>query len=167
MDTFREYSFSCLFTVAKIYTYIQEFVKHNCSSCIDNKLNFHQDFYNLDNEPMYISTITIDKSNTFCRLVTSKYPANFSFCDFSFINITVTFDSIDYTIDLSNKNHNFYCLDNVIDFDLIYWYMTYVHNIKNFNKNYTCVILDNNYNFINLSPEEKIILKSNSYVKVS
>ena len=164
MDSFRKYSFEFSFTLCKTYTRIASFYNKYIHiwviSCCDPKLDLNQDFYNFYNSPMYINHV-IGDSDTYCSMATR--PLDFSPCEFSFLNITLNFDGKEYDIDIGDKDHNFYCINNVIDFNYIYWYMSYVNRVKKFNKDYTCVILDNSYNFVEFGHNDIITLHSNSY----
>ena len=153
---------SCLFSLCKIYTYATQVYNKYFAECIhyytNNDIDIKQPFYNYEHQEFYINTLSG------CNpLSTMNQSSDFIVCDYSFLNITVTFKEQEYQLELDTKLWNFYCVGNVIDFEFIYWYMTYNYGFNDFDKNFTWVILDNNFDFIELDCNSSLLLYRDSY----
>lgn len=155
---------TCSFNLCKIYTYLEQIYKKHCGPCLDyhsNKtMDFNMPFSDYHGNDFYIHTLET-KNNTI--LSTLNTSSSFNQCTYNFLNITVFFNNKEYNIELSNSQWNFYCDNNLLDFDFLHWYMTNVFHEKNFDKSYLCHILDSNYEFIELDSNSYMRLNKDSY----
>jgi|UniRef100_A0A6C0BX01 hypothetical protein len=163
-DSIKSCFFSCSFTLCKTYTYFRQCYDKYLGECIhyytNNDIDLTLPFYNSNGEQFYINSLVTANNSV---LSTMNKSTEFILCDFTFLNITVAFNDEEYQIELANTFWDFYCVNNVIDFDFLYWYMTYINNVGNFDHNYSWVILDNNFDFIQLDSNSSILFHLDSY----
>jgi hypothetical protein len=79
----------------------------------------------------------------------------------------LSYNSETYPIELVNENYNHYIVNNKLNSEFYQYYLKNVLNIpiekneKNFN--YIVNIIDHDVNLINLTPDQELIIKENTY----
>lgn len=84
--------------------------------------------------------------------------------DISFISFKITIDKKEYNIRLSTSEYNFYIVGNEINYQWVkYYFNKYLdNNFMDINE-YNIEIVDDNVNFINITQNDKIIFKKETY----
>ena len=138
---------------------------------IDEFIDFKEDF---DNEPNFIfskhpdSKIIIFNDGVnkifyhkpFENITSSKYEIS----NVSFISFKIFVNSKEYNIRLSTPEYNFYIVNNEINFQWVKYYFKKYLNINLIDTTeYSVEIIDENVNFINISQNDSIKFKKETY----
>lgn len=92
--------------------------------------------------------------------VSSKYEIS----DISFISFKITIDKKEYNIRLETPEYNFYIVGNEINYQWVkYYFNKYLDNNFIDINEYNIEIVDDDVNFINISQNDKIIFKKETY----
>ena len=90
--------------------------------------------------------------------------SNYDISETSFISFKIKICEKEYNIRLSTPEYNFYIVNNEINHQWVkYYFNKYLdNNFMDINK-YTIEIVDDNINFINITQNDKIIFKKETY----
>ena len=99
-DSVKSCLYSCSFTLCKTYTYLWQFYNKYFGDCIhyytNNDIDLSQPFYTYNAEQFFINTLVTTDGSV---LSTMNQSSNYILCDFSFLNITITFKNKEYQIE--------------------------------------------------------------------
>jgi len=92
--------------------------------------------------------------------VSSKYDIS----DISFISFKITICEKEYNIRLTTPEYNFYIVNNEINYQWVkYYFNKYLNNNFIGITEYNIEIVDDNVNFINITQDDRIIFKKETY----
>ena len=66
------------------------------------------------------------------------------------------------TLTICDNDFNYYCVDNIINYDFLSWYVNKYYNIALPDK-YTLSIIDNNCDMFDLEKSQSILLEEEKY----
>lgn len=122
------------------------------------------------NETLHTGMIICDKDiDTGCLniMYCEKLPEkiDFKLSNVRFMTVTLEYNSVSYTIDLKTDKANYYIVNNSLNQNFFKYYLKNVLNVELVGDNfdYKLTILDNNVNFVTLSPDQTIVINENDY----
>jgi hypothetical protein len=94
-----------------------------------------------------------------------EYEFDFEKTNFTFISLQLSYKDNNYNIDLKNDKHNFYFVNNVLDKNFFTYYLKYILNLDNLEKDisYKLELLDQDVNMRYLTENHSIILNKQDY----
>lgn len=153
----------------KVITYHSEpfeYVTHDSTIVEHNEIQEKTDAYNMmvytdeiNKLCFYFSTVT-DPSNLHLTYELSKV---------LFVSFNINYNHINYPIQLSTPEYNFYIVNNVINLSWIKYYFKKYLNIviKNPDKIFHIHFIDENINFIQLTKDDSIKFEKDSYTIIN
>lgn len=129
--------YDCCWYVAKIYTYIQEYL---CCCCYKKSIPYNA-----------METTSIIKENN-----------NYNF-DYNFLVIEIKVNNKNYVL----NNYKDYMIENeeFLNPDFVYNYLENKNVLRNRYENYTICIMDNKSNFVTLDNNSYLLLNKKNYEK--
>jgi len=176
-----------IITIAKCVKYFLK--KYNIIDCIKQdtdivleflyegnlltSLNFDKNNkdINIDKAPLKYDFIVCSDSTTINKICVSnihhyiEYDFDFEITSFNFISLQLLYKENNYNIELKNDKYNFYIVNNVLDKNFFTYYLKYILNLDNLEKDisYKLELVDQDVNVRYLTENHSIVLNKQDY----
>jgi len=130
---------------------------------------------NIDKAPLKYDFIICSDSTMTNKICVSnihhyfEYDFDFEKTNFTFMSLQLLYKENNYTIELKNDKHNFYIVNNVLDNNFFTYYLKYILNIDNLEKDisYKLELVDQDVNVLLLTDKDNIIVNKQDYTIVN
>ena len=98
-----------------------------------------------------------------------EYDFDFEITNFTFMSLQLLYKDNNYNIELKNDKYNFYIVNNVLDKNFFTYYLKYILNLDNLEKDisYKLELVDQDVNVLLLTDKDKIVLNKQDYTIVN
>jgi hypothetical protein len=161
--THKEINPECIFEIYNNGNLEEKILLYNYIDNCDLKLPINED----NSYDLILAYDTNNNIKSIDKLHNIEFPIKcpFGTSDIKFIAVELIYNNISYPIQLKTDTINYYIVGTILNKHFFKYYLLNILNIKldDNNIDYKLIIIDNNVNMVEVTPDQSIIIKDTNY----